>query len=92
MPRVTDGAGDPLAALDADTRLLYERVLAEPRNAELRRIIEAPSTGAPPGALRLVLVPGLFYREFPETGADGAFLKSVARTLGLSVETQSATG
>ena len=84
---MTEGGSNPLAAIDADTRLLYERVLAEPPNAELRRIIEAPSTGEPPGALRLVLVPGLFYREFPETGADGAFLKSVARTLGLSVET-----
>jgi hypothetical protein len=33
------------------------------------------------------LVPGLFYKEFPHTGADGAVLKEVARSMGIPVIT-----
>jgi len=37
-------------------------------------------------------VPGLFHREHPHTGADGAFLKAVARNLALDVETMPVDG
>lgn len=79
---------DPLTAADAGTRRLYERIREIPRNEELRRAIEdgAHAMAAVDG-VRLVLVPGLFYRDYPQTGADGAFLKAVAGELGLEVET-----
>lgn len=82
-----DRRRDPGAAADEHTRTLYERVRAEPRNEELRRALEESPRAASLDDIRLVLVPGLFYRDFPHTGADGAFLKDVARTLALAVET-----
>lgn len=74
-----------LVALDEATRELYVRLRAEERN---RALIEAMESGdAPPIAdargLRVVLVPGIFYEDYPETGADGAMLRQVAEQLGV---------
>lgn len=87
MPAAADRRRDPLAAADESTRVLYERVRGAPCNESLRHALEDSPVAAPPDGVRLVLVPGLFYREFPHTGADGGFLKEVARGLGLEVET-----
>lgn len=75
-----------LAAIDERTRKLYDEVRSRPANLSLARILGERPASPPPG-VRLVLVPGLFYREHPHTGADGAFLKAAARGLGLDVET-----
>lgn len=40
----------------------------------------------PPG-LRIVLVPGIFYRDYPQTGADGALLRQIAERLGIPFDT-----
>ena len=89
MPEPTDRPPDVLSKADERTRQLYASVCATPANAALRSIIEAPAARftAPPHDLRLVLVPGLFHREYPHTGADGAFLRAVAGALGLGLET-----
>ena len=77
----------PTIAVDAQTRALHAEVRARPANLALARVLETTRPADSPGDVRLVLVPGLFYREHPRTGADGAFLDTVARDLGLTMET-----
>jgi hypothetical protein len=77
----------PLESIDARTRRLYDAVRARPANASLARTLDEARPLRSPGDVRLVLVPGLFHREHPHTGADGAFLAPVARDLGLRLET-----
>lgn len=75
-----------LSELDAATRALYERIVARPENRCLKEAIESPEADRihrPGSKPRVVLVPGIFYRDYPHTGADGALLQQVAHTLGL---------
>lgn len=80
-------------SLDAATIALYERVRRTPQNQALIAAVEAPATefAAPPAEICsrtcLVLVPGIFYRDYPHTGADGAALKEIAASLGIPVVT-----
>jgi hypothetical protein len=85
----TDHPPSVLNTADERTRRLYAVACATAANAALRSVIEAPAARltAPPDDLRLVLVPGLFHREYPHTGADGAFLRTVAESVGLGLET-----
>jgi hypothetical protein len=78
-----DARPSALFALDDATREMYMRLRAEERN---RALIEAmESAEAPPvveaHGLHLALVPGIFYEDYPETGADGAELRRVAEQL-----------
>ena len=75
-----------LESIDARTRLLYDSLRARPINQALARTLDEARPASATSDVRLVLVPGLFYREHPRTGADGAFLETVARDLGLAVE------
>lgn len=78
----------PFESIDARTRQLHDALRARPINQALARALDESSRpGAVAGDVRLVLVPGLFHRDHPHTGADGAFLATVARDLGLAVET-----
>lgn len=78
-----------IAALDHATRVLYEQVRATPRNRALWRAMEGDPSERHRVAedLRIVLVPGILYRDFPGTGADGAVLRDIAAKLGLPFET-----
>lgn len=76
-----------LTATDERTRRLYDEVRARPANLLLARILDGGRATRPLAGVRLLLVPGLFYRDRPHTGADGAFLETVAQELGLVVET-----
>jgi len=76
-----------ISANDERTRQLHDEVRARPANLALARILDGEHPASPLTGVRLVLVPGLFYREHRHTGADGAFLKAVAGDLGLDVET-----
>jgi hypothetical protein len=72
-------------ALDDATRELYAHLRAEERNRALTEAMESselPSVADVRG-LRMVLVPGIFYEDYPETGADGATLRRVAEQLGM---------
>jgi hypothetical protein len=71
--------------IDEITARLYERVRIEPRNRLLIEAIDGPD---PPAAATgadvcVVLVPGLLYRHFPETGADGAALRDIAGAMSI---------
>jgi hypothetical protein len=83
-----------LQALDEATRALYVRVREAPRNRCLAAALEQgpmPSTVPAHGA-RILLVPGILYRDYPETGADGARLRAIAASIGIPFETIPAEG
>ena len=48
--------------------------------------------GTVPGAARIVLVPGIFYRDYPHTGADGALLQAIAADAGMPLTIVPADG
>lgn len=80
-------------ALDNATKRLYERVRGSKNNRLLIDAIDAAAQRQPPGAAVIdtnsciVLVPGIFYNDYPHTGADGAVLKSVAASMSIPVVT-----
>jgi len=83
------GCDARIAALDQATRALYARVRAAPRNRALWQALEtAPPERQPlAGNLRIVLVPGILYRDFPRTGADGALVREAASRLAIPFDT-----
>ena len=72
--------------IDFRTALLYDRVL---RRAENRAFLDALLSG-PTAPLRdavlVGIVPGAFYREHKNTGADGARVMSILRQVGFRAE------
>jgi hypothetical protein len=72
--------------LDFATALLFDRVLNHPEHSAFyRRVESAPE--APSGELPSVgIVPGAFYREHKNTGADGARLAAILKSMGCNVE------
>jgi len=83
-----------LAALDHATRALYASVRAAPKNRMLCEALEGTRHSAQSLArdLRIVLVPGILYRDFPATGADGAVLREIAAKHGIPFDTVPADG
>jgi hypothetical protein len=72
---------------------LYELIRGSTHN---RPLIDAIEKAAQQHSLRaagiesgtcIVLVPGIFYKHYPHTGADGAVLKSVAASMSIPVVT-----
>jgi hypothetical protein len=62
------------------TALLYDRIVRSPEHGPFIRALAAPdvdprsqmsSTSSQPAHIRVALIPGACYREYPETGADG---------------------
>lgn len=83
-----------LQALDEATQALYARIREIPCNRHLATALEQ---GPVPSAIsarnvRIVLVPGILYRDYPETGADGARLRMIAAGFGIPFETIPADG
>ena len=78
-----------IAALDHAMQALYDQVRAAPKNRALWQAMEGDASARHPVAddLRIVLVPGILYRDFPGTGADGAVLREIAAKLRLPFET-----
>jgi hypothetical protein len=72
-----------LAALDRATTALYASVRADPKNRALWEALEGSPAARRRVArdLRIVLVPGILYRDFPRTGADGAVVREIAARL-----------
>jgi hypothetical protein len=72
--------------LDFATALLYDRILRHPKHSSF---FERVHSNEPPGAGPLPLIaiiPGAFHRENKHTGADGALLAGILRSMGCSVE------
>ena len=75
-----------VSMIDEITAQLYERVRIKPQNRLLIEAIDGP--GDPPkmaiGAdVCVVLVPGLLYRQFPDTGADGTAIRDIANAMSI---------
>lgn len=78
-----------LQALDEATQALYAQIRETPGNLRLAAALEqgpVPSA-VPVRNVRIVLVPGILYRDYPETGADGARLRALATSFGIPFET-----
>lgn len=80
------------SGIDHATAVLYQHL--RKRHAAFIDMIEGGSI-LPAPALRqttIVVVPGMFYREYPEMGCDGAFIRGIVERFGFScqvVETRS---
>jgi hypothetical protein len=84
--RQPEGALTKVSMIDETTAQLYERVRISPHNRLLIEAIDGPGD-APKTAIGadvcVVLVPGLLYRQFPETGADGTALRDIANAMSI---------
>ncbi len=79
-----------VGTIDEITAQLYERVRSRPQNRLLMEAVEGsadPLAMTPVKEVCLVLVPGLLYRQFPKTGADGAVVTEIANSMSISVIT-----
>ena len=81
--RRLDAAGLHQAAsergLDFATAVLYHALRQSPRHGPLMARLEQATPAAPASfAADIVIVPGAFYKEKPETGADGQIIKDIA--------------
>jgi len=76
--------------IDAATAFLYRAVVDSPRHGEFMERIRSLSleTGSsrPPAGVKLVIVPGGFYRENPRSGADGHVVREQAERMGWLVD------
>lgn len=74
--------------IDNATSLLYRCLLESPKHGTfIQRIEQARKDAQPskwPLGTTLVVVPGAFYREHPNTGADGRLFREQAELLGCS--------
>ena len=75
--------------IDFTTTLLYQHIRQAAEHATFIRSIESyddDSNRSFDPNLRIVIVPGAFYREFPESGADGRLLRQAAQELGIQID------
>jgi hypothetical protein len=75
--------------IDFATTLLYQHIRQSAEHAMFIRSIESydvDSNRSFDPSLRIVIVPGAFYREFPESGADGRLLRQAAQELGIPID------
>jgi len=73
--------------IDTATVLLYNWIVNYKHRAFCRHI-ENLSTDidAEPNASKVLIVPGMFYKEYPDMGGDGIIIKSIAEKFSFEVE------
>lgn len=72
---------------DLALALLYRACFRGPNGEFLRQVARLPNGLAPLNrAVRVLIVPGLNFRQHPEMGADGRLLADIARRLGAKAE------
>jgi hypothetical protein len=77
-----------LAAADIDLAncVLYHAFLRSRHGSFVAEVDSLPAAALPSGkGQKVILVPGMFYREHPEVGADGALLEGILRNCGFEV-------
>ena len=72
--------------LDFATALFYDRVLRCPKNCEFFQRVHARSQTPLAVPTLIGIVPGAFYREHKNTGADGERIVEIGRSLNCAVE------
>src|SRR5262249_19055997 len=89
--RVLDPSGLRQAAkqrgLDFATAVLYQALRQSPRHGPLIALLDQPARRTPVLGAEIVIVPGAFYMEYPETGAYGRIIKESARHLNYATVT-----
>ncbi len=72
--------------LDQATAILYE-YLSKKHHAFISAIdSQQPRVSSLIKPLKLIIVPGMFYKEYPEMGGDGLFIKEIAKKFGIKCE------
>ncbi len=89
LRKVAKEKGDP----DVAAALFYTRALKDPGTQELLQYLKRKEPSFKQktpdfknSGYTLVMVPGMFYRENPEVGADGRSIRKVAANIGLPSE------
>ncbi len=72
--------------LEFATAVLYDRVLRQAENRRLFQQVQTGDSGASLPATLVGIVPGAFYREHKNTGADGARLAGIVESMNCPVE------
>ncbi len=73
-------------SLDAATAQLYERICSVAENAAFLKLALNSTSQGPLPADIIGVVPGAFYRDHYDTGADGARIFAIAKKLGCVAE------
>jgi hypothetical protein len=73
------------SGIELATALLYDRITRQPSNGDFMRRVQA-DTAAPSHLPLIGIVPGAFYRNHTNTGADGAAVVRILEGLGCRVE------
>ena len=73
--------------LDFATAVLYHALRQSPRQGPLIARLDEPVQKTPMLDVEIVIVPGAFYKEKPDTGADGRIIQASARRLGITTVT-----
>ena len=72
--------------LDFATAALYQQLLRRPANREFMDAVLSGRTIPPPEPPLVGIVPGAFYRQHRNTGADGARVLNIVRQIGFRAE------
>jgi hypothetical protein len=84
--RQLESALTKVSMIDEMTAQLYERVRIKPQNRLLIEAVDGPGGPAKMAIdadVCVVLIPGLLYKQFPETGADGTALRDIADAMAI---------
>lgn len=63
--------------IEATTAILY-RYVYQKHHPFIEQVNSCPPTHSPISAIKLIVVPGMFYKEYPEMGCDGVLIKNIA--------------
>jgi hypothetical protein len=72
--------------IDFATALIFDRVLRQPANRDFFKRVRCRPEARPDDLPLIGLVPGAFYREHNNTGADGAEVTKILESIGCRVE------
>lgn len=73
-------------SLDFATALLFDRLLAQPEHSAFYKRVQIASEPAFGEIPLVAIVPGAFYREHKNTGADGARVATILKSMGCNVD------
>ena len=70
--------------VDFATAVLYQALRASPRHGPFIAQVDGLEVGPASAGVEVVIVPGAFYREAPDSGADGRLIRETAGRLGFA--------
>ena len=70
--------------IDFATAVLYQALRSSPRHGPFIAQVDGLMVNPTATSVEVVIVPGAFYREAPESGADGHLIRGTAESLGFT--------